>query len=241
MPCSRRRRRRCCTIAADPKHLGAKIGVTMVLHTWGSALTHHPHVHCVVPGGGISPDGQRWISCRPGYFLCVKVLSRLFRRLMCQRLAAAHAKGALQFFGENAALKDERMRSGSSSNPLRRWNWFVYAKRPFAGPDSGALLSRPLHPSRRHRQFPPCLLRWRPCPLQMERLPARRTGPLRRHDARCPRVHPPFPAARLARRLSSHPPLWPVRQSHPRRHHRQSTRTSRRRAASIAGTRQSTG
>ena len=94
------------TIAADPKHLGAKIGVTMVLHSWGSALTHHPHVHCVVPGGGLSPDGQRWISCKPGFFLSVKVLSRLFRRLMCQRLAAAHAKGALQFFADNAALHD---------------------------------------------------------------------------------------------------------------------------------------
>jgi len=122
-------------IAADPKHLGAKIGVTMVLHTWGSALTHHPHVHCVVPGGGISPDGQRWISCRPGYFLCAKVLSRLFRRLMCQRLIAAHAKGALQFFGESAALKDgDAFRQ--FLKPLRRVDWFVYAKRPFAGPDS---------------------------------------------------------------------------------------------------------
>jgi hypothetical protein len=122
------------TIAADPKHLGAKIGITMVLHTWGSALTHHPHVHCVVPGGGISLDGQRWISCRRGYFLCVKVLSRLFRRLMCERLAAAHAKGALQFFSANAALHD----AGAFRKflkPLRRMNWFVYAKRPFAGPD----------------------------------------------------------------------------------------------------------
>jgi hypothetical protein len=118
-------------IAADPKHLGAKIGVTMVLHTWGSALTHHPHVHCLVPGGGISPDGLRWISCRPGYFLCVKV----FRRLMCERLAAAHAKGALQFFGANTALKDwDAFRK--FLKPLRRMKWVVYAKRPFAGPDS---------------------------------------------------------------------------------------------------------
>ena len=122
-------------IAADPKHLGAKIGVTMVLHTWGSALTHHPHVHCLVPGGGISPDGLRWISCRPGYFLCVKVLSRLFRRLMCERLAAAHAKGALQFFAANTALKDwDAFRK--FLKPLRRMKWVVYAKRPFAGPDS---------------------------------------------------------------------------------------------------------
>jgi Putative transposase/Transposase zinc-binding domain len=123
------------TIAADPKHLGAKIGVTMVLHTWGSALTHHPHVHCIVPGGGLSPDGLRWISCKPKFFLSVKVLSRLFRRLMCERLAAAHAKGALQFFGANTALKDgDAFRK--FLKPLRRMKWVVYAKRPFAGPDS---------------------------------------------------------------------------------------------------------
>jgi hypothetical protein len=122
------------TIAADPKHLGARIGVTMVLHTWGSALTHHPHVHCVVPGGGLAPDGQRWISCKPGFFLPVKVLSRLFRRLMCQRLTAAHAKGALQFFGEYGALGDaDAFRE--FLKPLRQMEWVVYAKRPFAGPD----------------------------------------------------------------------------------------------------------
>ena len=123
------------TIAADKKHLGAKIGVTMVLHTWGSPLIHHPHVHCVVPGGGISLDGQRWVSCRKGYFLCVTVLSRLFRRLMCERLTAAHAKGALQFFGEKAALHDANT-FRKFLRPLRRMDWFVYAKRPFAGPDS---------------------------------------------------------------------------------------------------------
>jgi Putative transposase/Transposase zinc-binding domain len=122
------------TIAADPKHLGAKIGVTMVLHSWGSALTHHPHVHCVVPGGGISPDGQRWIACKPRFFVFVGVLSQLFRRLMCQRLAAAHAQGALQFFGDNAALHDaDAFRA--FLKPLRRTKWVVYAKRPFAGPD----------------------------------------------------------------------------------------------------------
>ena len=122
------------TIAADPKHLGARIGVTMVLHTWGSALTHHPHVHCIVPGGGISPDGLRWISCKPRFFLSVKVLSRLFRRLMCERLAAAHAEGALQFFGDNAALKNADAFQ-KFLRPLRRMEWVVYAKRPFAGPD----------------------------------------------------------------------------------------------------------
>ncbi len=121
-------------IAADPKHLGARIGITMVLHTWGSALTHHPHVHCVVPGGGLSLDGQRWIGCKPGFFLPVRVLSRLFRRLMCQRLATAHAKGALQFFGDNAVLHDADV-FREFLKPLRHAEWVVYAKRPFAGPE----------------------------------------------------------------------------------------------------------
>ena len=89
------------TIAADPKHLGARIGLTAVLHTWGSALTHHPHAHCIVPGGGISLDGQRWLSCRPGFFLPVRVLSRLFRRLVLDKLVAAHATGRLRFFGDH--------------------------------------------------------------------------------------------------------------------------------------------
>src|SRR4051795_7949302 len=94
------------TIAADPKHLGARIGFTAVLHTWGSALTHHPQVHIIVPGGGISPDGQRWISCRPGFFLPVRVLSRLFRRLFLEKLVAAHDAGRLQFFGEGVQLAE---------------------------------------------------------------------------------------------------------------------------------------
>ena len=92
------------TIAADPKHLGARIGLTAVLHTWGSALTHHPHVHIIVPGGGLSPDGQHWIACRPGFFLSVRVLSRLFRRLFLERLTAAYQAGRLQFFADQAAL-----------------------------------------------------------------------------------------------------------------------------------------
>jgi Zn finger protein HypA/HybF involved in hydrogenase expression len=121
------------TIAADPRHLGAQIGLTLVLHTWGSALTHHPHVHGIVPGGGLSPDGQRWIACRPGFFLSVRVLSRLFRRRFLEALAQAHAAGQLQFYGEQAHLAD----TGAFSEwlaPLRRIEWVVYAKRPFAGP-----------------------------------------------------------------------------------------------------------
>jgi predicted Zn-ribbon and HTH transcriptional regulator len=133
------------TIAADPRHLGARIGMTAVLHTWGSALTHHPHVHCVVPGGGISLDGERWISCRPGFFLPVRVLSRLFRRLFLEQIAAAHEAGRLHFFGEHRHLADDRNFAGHL-RPLRKIEWVVYAKRPFAGPEAVlAYLSRYTH------------------------------------------------------------------------------------------------
>ncbi|MGB5764945.1 MAG: IS91 family transposase [Sedimenticolaceae bacterium] len=121
------------TIAADPRHLGARIGLTLVLHTWGSALTHHPHVHGIVPGGGLSPDGQRWIACRPGFFLPVRVLSRLFRRRFLEALAKAHAAGQLRFFGDDAALS-EPAAFREWLAPLRKCEWVVYAKRPFAGP-----------------------------------------------------------------------------------------------------------
>jgi hypothetical protein len=133
------------TIAADPKHLGARIGLTMVLHTWGSALTHHPHVHCIVPGGGISRDGERWVACRRGFFLPVRVLSGLFRRLFCEKLDAAHRAGELKFFGEHQALaKAEAF--AAFLKPLRDRDWVVYAKRPFAGPQAVlAYLSRYTH------------------------------------------------------------------------------------------------
>ena len=123
------------TIAADPKHLGARIGLTAVLHTWGSALTHHPHVHIIVPGGGTSLDGQRWVSCRPGFFLPVRVLSRLFRRLFLERLDALHAAGRLRFFGDHARLA-ERAAFAAYLAPLRKAEWVVYAKRPFGGPEA---------------------------------------------------------------------------------------------------------
>ena len=133
------------TIAADPKHLGARIGLTAVLHTWGSALTHHPHVHCIVPGGGISPDGGRWISCRPGFFLSVRVLSLLFQRLFLEKLAAAHKAGRLQFFGEHARLAEQGAFAAYLA-PLRKIKWVVYAKAPFAGPEAVlAYLSRYTH------------------------------------------------------------------------------------------------
>ncbi len=132
-------------IAADPKHLGARIGLTAVLHTWGSALTHHPHLHCVVPGGGISSDGKEWVSCRPGFFLPVRVLSRLFRRLFLEKLVAAHEAGNLRFFGALRHLTDDRKFTGHL-RPLRKIEWVVYAKRPFAGPEAVlAYLSRYTH------------------------------------------------------------------------------------------------
>jgi len=133
------------TIAADPKHLGARIGITSVLHTWGSALTHHPHVHMIVPGGGISDDGKRWVACRPGFFLPVRVLSRLFRRLFLNRLLAAHKAGQLQFFSNHAKLANARTFAAYLA-PLRKTEWVVYAKRPFGGPEAVlAYLSRYTH------------------------------------------------------------------------------------------------
>jgi len=133
------------TIAADPRHLGARIGITSVLHSWGSALTHHPHVHMIVPGGGISPDGQRWISCRPGFFLPVRVLSRLFRRLFLEKLIATHQAGRLSFFGAHAHLADAQSFAAHLA-PLRKTEWVVYAKRPFGGPEAVlAYLSRYTH------------------------------------------------------------------------------------------------
>jgi predicted RNA-binding Zn-ribbon protein involved in translation (DUF1610 family) len=133
------------TIAADPKHLGAQVGVTLVLHTWGSALTHHPHVHGIVPGGGLSLDGERWVSCKPGFFLSVRVLSRLFRRRFLEALSTAHAAGQLQFFGEYAHLADA-VAFADWLAPLKKCEWVVYAKRPFAGPEAVlAYLSRYTH------------------------------------------------------------------------------------------------
>jgi hypothetical protein len=122
------------TIAADPKHLGARIGVLSVLHTWGSALNHHPHVHMIVPGGGISLDGERWVACRPDFLLYVGVLSRLFRRLVLEKLIAAHRAGALQFFSKHAALANARAFAAYLA-PLRNSKWVVYCKRPFGGPE----------------------------------------------------------------------------------------------------------
>jgi hypothetical protein len=133
------------TIAADPKHLGARIGITAVLHTWGSALTHHPHVHMIVPGGGISLDGSRWIASRPAFLLPVRVLGKLFRRLFLTRLIELHDSERLAFFGGQAALTDRRAFLRHLA-PIRKQRWIVYAKAPFAGPEAVlAYLSRYTH------------------------------------------------------------------------------------------------
>ena len=133
------------TIAADAKHLGARIGVTLVLHTWGSALTHHPHVHGIVPGGGLAADGKTWTACRPGFFLPVRVLSRLFRRRFLEGLQELHRDGQLRFFGEHMALQDAKAFREWLA-PMRQLEWVVYAKRPFAGPQAVlAYLARYTH------------------------------------------------------------------------------------------------
>ena len=198
------------TIAADPKHLGARIGLTAVLHTWGSALTHHPHVHIIVPGGGLSLDGSRWIACKPGFFLPVRVLSRLFRRLFLEGLAALHAAGRLVFFGELARpRRQERLRrrasrrcaapSGSSTpsgrSPGQRRCSPISPATPTASPSRTRRLIA-LDDERRH--------------LPVEGLSGRRPRPVQDHDARGRRVHPPLPAARAAEWLPPHPPLRPA-------------------------------
>ena len=133
------------TIAADPRHLGAHIGMTAVLHTWGSAMTHHPHIHMVVPGGGIALDGERWVSSRAAFLLPVPVLRKLFRRLFLGRLIELHTAGRLHFFGDHSALNERRCFLRYLA-PLRRKNWVVYAKPPFAGPEAVlAYLSRYTH------------------------------------------------------------------------------------------------
>jgi hypothetical protein len=133
------------TIAADPKHLGAKVGMTSVLHTWGSAMTHHPHIHVIVPGGGLSLDGTRWIACRPGFFLPVKVLSRLFRRLFLEGLVRLHKAKKLAFLGNLSRLTDPDTFAAYLA-PLRKIGWVVYAKPPFGGPKAVlAYLSRYTH------------------------------------------------------------------------------------------------
>src|SRR5262249_22617420 len=189
------------TIAADPKHLGANIGITAVLHTWGQNLQHHPHVHCIVPGGGPSPDGQRWIACKPGFFLPVRVLSRLFRRLFLQSLEAMHTTGQLQFFGDCAPLKDaDEFRAYLA--PLRKAEWVVYAKKAFRRPRAGPGLSRALYASCRDRQQPLARFRRDPCPIPLEGLSRSRSLREEGPAPRCRRVHAPLPAPHAAERIA---------------------------------------
>ena len=153
------------TIGADPKHLGARTGFISVLHTWGSAMTHHPHVHMIAPGVGIAPDGTRWIPCRRGFVLPVLVLSKLFRRLMLEKLAAAHKAGKLRFFGEHAHLASADA-FAAFLVPLRKTKWFVYSKRPFAGPKAVlAYLSRYTHRVAISNRRPPRKRPMRPRPV----------------------------------------------------------------------------
>ncbi len=133
------------TIAADPKRMGARVGMTSVLHTWGSAMTHHPHIHMIVPGGGLSPDGAKWVACKPGFFLHVRVLSRLFRRLFVDGLVALHHADKLAFFGDMGGLAETQAFADWLA-PFRKTEWVVYAKPPFGGPKAVlAYLSRYTH------------------------------------------------------------------------------------------------
>ena len=205
------------TIAADPKHLGARIGTTLVLHTWGSALTHHPHVHGIVPGGGLAPDADRWVSCKPGFFLSVRVLSRLFRRRFLEELQHLHREGQLKFFGEHVDLADAEA-FADWLMPLRQCEWVVYAKRPFAGPEAVlAYLSRYTH--RVAISNSRLVASMIAASLPLEGLP--RTWPHAHKTMTCDRgVHAPLPAARTALGLPSHPPLWTARQRQPPARHR---------------------
>jgi hypothetical protein len=204
------------TIAADPKHLGARIGITAVLHTWGSAMTHHPHIHMIVPGGGISLDGSHWISRRPDFFLPARVLSALFRRLMLQKLAAAHATGRLTFHGNQAGLVERRAFMRHLS-PLRRKRWFVYSKPPFAGPKAVlAYLARYTHrvaiTNRRLIRADADSVTFKVKNYKVEG-----PRPLHHHDAGDAGVYPAFPHARAAQGAAPHPPLRPACERQSRR------------------------
>ena len=211
------------TIAADPKHLGAAIGMTAVLHTWGQNLFHHPHVHCIVPGGGLSPEG-RWIACRPGFFLPVRVLSRLYRRLFLERLRAAFDAGMLGFFGELAGLAKPAA-FAAHLRPLRRVEWVVYAKRPFGGPQQVLdYLGRYTHRvAIANSRLVALAERTGLLPLEGLSAPAAAQG----HDLAGRRVHPALPAARPARRLPPDPPLRLPRQRPPHRQARRDPRPAR--------------
>jgi Transposase zinc-binding domain/Putative transposase len=170
------------TLAADPKHLGARIGATAVLHTWGSAMTHHPHLHMIVPGGGISLDGTHGVRCTPGFLLPVRVLSRLFRRLFLARLADAHANGQLMFFGEIDGLR-RRDAFLAQLAPLRREELVRRRQTALHRTRGGARRPRPIHPSGCYIEQSPARSRraWRN--LRLQRLPPQRARAVSHHDA----------------------------------------------------------
>ena len=191
------------TVGADDRYLGAELGAIALLHTWGQTLHHHPHVHCIVPGGGISPDQTRWVPCLPGFFLPVRVLSRCFRDLFVQQLRTAFTDGELRFPGALADLADPAA-FAAQLDALTGIDWVVYCQAAVRRTRAGARLSRPLHPPRRHRQQPAGRACRRPGELHLEGLPARRQD--QGDDAGGRRVYPPFPPAQLAGRLPPHPP-----------------------------------
>ena len=218
------------TIAADPKRLGARIGITAVLHTWGSAMTHHPHVHMIVPGGGLSDDGSRWISSPSNFLVHVNVLARLFRGKLLAMLTQAHVEGRLKFFNTHAQLADKRVFKRFLA-PLRRIKWVVYCKDPFAGPQQVLrYLSRYTHRvAISNRRLVAAddggvAFRWKDYRIDGP-------GRWKTMTLDVARVHPAFPHARAAERLPSHPPLRPVRQRQSRREHRQGARAARRASA----------
>ena len=218
------------TIAADPRHLGARIGSTAVLHSWGSAMTHHPHVHMIVPGGGISLDGTRWVRCRPGFLLPVRVLSRLFRRLFLAGLADAHAAGRLAFFGELDGLR-RRAAFAAYLAPLGKKNWFVYAKPPFAGPEAVlAYLARYTH---RVAISNSRLIGLDERGVTFRYKDYRRDGRARYRTMTLAarRVHQALPAPRPAKGVPSHPPLRAARQRRLQDQHRAGQGADRRTGA----------
>ena len=213
------------TIAADPKHLGARIGTTLVLHTWGSALTHHPHVHGIVPGGGLAPDAERWVPASRGSS------SRCAYSRGCSAGASSkssqnvHRDGQLKFFGEHVDLADAEA-FADWLMPLRQCEWVVYAKRPFAGPEAVlAYLSRYTHRvAISNRRLMAWMIAASPSAGRTTAHTARTRYKTMTSSDR--RVHAPLPAARAALRLSSHPPLWPARQRQPQEPHRHGTRAA---------------
>jgi hypothetical protein len=213
------------TIAADPRHLGARIGITAVLHTWGSAMTHHPHVHMIVPGGGVSLDGSRWISARPAFFLPVRVLGKLFRRLFLTRLMELHEVGKLVFFGAQADLAEPLLTPSRATQEQAMGRLRQGAVRR---PRGCARLSLALHTPDRDLERPPDRLRQGLRDIPLQGLPPQRPAAPAGDDARCPRVHAPLSAACSAARLPPHPALRIVCERDTQGQHRPRPRTAGR-------------